>query len=193
MKSAGIKFVDGTKLDTLSSIPTINVTGNILSGSTNLNALFHKKSSWVSGGTITIGAVTTAPTKGTVVTDSVNYIDNNNGTVTCVYRFRQSSAGTAGSGRYLITLPNNYQFNTTYHTFNTDFTLADIARGGIGQGSWADTYTTPTIRFGNIIPYDATRFYFAGSTGQGVEIPSNTALHLGQGIGFHFEFTFFKV
>ena len=43
MKSAGVKFTDGTILSSLSQVPNINTVGTISSGGTNINTLFKSK------------------------------------------------------------------------------------------------------------------------------------------------------
>jgi len=69
----------------------------------------------VSAGTGTYGAITTAPTKGTVVTDTVTWSRNGN-LCTIRYNYMQSGAGSAGSGDYLVSLPPNISLDTNIIT-----------------------------------------------------------------------------
>lgn len=65
---------------------------------------------------VTITGTTTNPTKGaTRVVDSINVIDDGSGWCDLVMNYHQSTAGTAGSGDYLVTLPAGYTFDTAFH------------------------------------------------------------------------------
>ena len=188
MKSAGIKFVDGTKLDTLSSIPTINVTGNILSGNTNLNALFHKKVTTSVQTGIIINATTTSPTKGTTSMDKIFYRDNNDGTVTCRYQFRQTNTGTSGTGSYLFRLPSGYTFDTAIHVSVTDTNQANMASYGLGSGLVSNGGGLNLTSF--IVPYNTNSFRISSSAYSYV---GDSYFHLAQvNIGYSLDFTFYK-
>jgi hypothetical protein len=116
--------------------------------------------------TTTIGATTTAPTKGVVVTDFIRYrqIAPNEYEVDMLYH--QSSGGSAGNGDYLFTLPGNLAFNSTFHPFFTGV-------GGIGRdpvrtkcvirgshGVTANTFNSAGLI---AVVYDATRFKLLNS------------------------------
>lgn len=117
----------------------------------------------VAAGTITIGATTTAPTKGTVSTDVISWGRmGDHAHVTGEYK--QTAAGSsAGTGDYLFTLPNGMSFDTSkvslYTTVNTTNTpwpaqtslgSATISQGGTGVGS--------STGIGVVLPYSATQF-----------------------------------
>lgn len=111
-------------------------------------------------GTITIGATTTPPTKGTTSTDVIRarqvgdhwHIKG---------EYRHTSAGGAGSGDYLFTLPNNLQFDpnkVSYFTTLIGASSAYLTQIGIGSATISNGANTGV---GTIIPYDATRFRLA--------------------------------
>jgi hypothetical protein len=64
---------------------------------------------------MTIGATTTAPTKGTIVTDKIVHSRFEN-RLKASFQFNQSAGGTAGSGDYLFTLPNSLSFDSNQIT-----------------------------------------------------------------------------
>lgn len=136
-------------------------------------------SDFVSTGTITINATTTAPTKGTVVEDSIGY-SRSGGNAIVELKYRQSAGGTAGVGNYLFTLPSGLQFDSRVN-FNTStgtalanyeaYPIIEVQNGG-------------TIGSGFVMPYDSTRFrvlLFSAQTGAGA---ASTAAYnwLGQNI-----------
>lgn len=78
-----------------------------------------------SPGTITFGATTTPPTKGTAVTvDTVSW-SRNGQFATVRYNYAQTSAGTAGTGDYLVTTPTG---------INIDTSLLTAYTGSVGTG-----------------------------------------------------------
>ena len=114
---------------------------------------------WSTNSSITIGATTTAPTKGSTNTDYVRYRNIGGKEYEVEYNYIQTSAGNAGSGDYIFTLPGGLQF---------DFTApGQIAYTGV-QGyngmkyriasSMGDLLVTNFHSSSIAIPYDATRF-----------------------------------
>jgi microcystin-dependent protein len=63
---------------------------------------------------LTIGATTTPPTKGTIVQDIATWTRRGD-KMAWNYRYKQSSAGGAGSGSYLFPLPSGFTIDTTKH------------------------------------------------------------------------------
>jgi hypothetical protein len=112
---------------------------------------------------ITIGATTTAPTKGTIVSDRmiVERIEN---LLFADYQYQQSSAGSAGSGQYLFTLPNGLSFDTSVITPFTG--VSDVAPENalVGYGKSHDNATVGTVQ---LFAYSATQFraYIIANTG----------------------------
>lgn len=91
----------------------------LVSDGSNWQILSHKTDTvWTDGGPITITGVTTNPTKGTTTSDHFWYRrvgQNLEGRI----EFKQTGAGTAGSGDYLYLLPGGVVADTTKITGNT--------------------------------------------------------------------------
>lgn len=114
---------------------------------------------WSTGVAITIGAVTTAPNKGTPSIDYVKYRNIGGKEYEVEYNYLQTTAGTTGTGDYLFTLPAGLQF---------DFTSAgQIAYTGAAgyhgmknriASSQGDLVVSGFHSSCIAIPYDATRF-----------------------------------
>lgn len=145
-KSASINFPCGDLSlattfvieSTGASAALIKVSGVYVGLNTNIGSP-SISTDWIDAGAITIGAVTTAPTKGTTTTDRVIY--RRIGQMAEVeYQFVQTTAGTAGSGEYLISLPAGLVVNTT---------LKPVFTATIGFGS--DIASKPSLLgFGHI-------------------------------------------
>ena len=118
---------------------------------------------WTSAGAITLGATTTAPTKGTTTSDNISYrqVGPKAWEIAIVY-IQTVVSGVFGSGDFLITLPNSLQFDTT-------IPIQQIYTGSVGVSAWILTdnlvpSSTGFINNGNVggqlypVIYDATRF-----------------------------------
>lgn len=121
----------------------------------SLNANFG----WTDGGPIGWTATTTAPTKGTVVTDQVRY-KREGEDLLADYEYEQSGGGSGGSGDYLFALPAGLQFASSVFLYSTGVNItgtavsmqkAFIGEGHIGNGSGARG------KF-KCFAYDSTRF-----------------------------------
>jgi hypothetical protein len=112
--------------------------------------------------TLTIGATTTAPTKGaTKAVDYINLVDDNSGWCQVSMMYRHTSAGTAGSGDYLFSLPAGYKFDTTIHpgyTFVGQNSAADPGMVSHIPGSRGEVNDSATGCYFLVVVYDATRF-----------------------------------
>ena len=118
------------------------------------NDFVRNASDWINDGPLQIDATTTAPTKGTTEVDAIRYkINGPNADVEI--NFRQTAAGTAGSGTYLYTLPGNLRFDSSVPTSTTDFDDEPVPYFGPIQISNGQGNVTGTAW---IKPYDATRF-----------------------------------
>ena len=119
---------------------------------------------WSTGVPITIGAITTAPTKGTTTTasggmDYVRYRNIGGKEYEVEYNILFTSGGTAGSGDYLFTLPGGLQF---------DFTApGQIAYTGVSgynamkyrlSSAFGDLIVSGFHSSSEAIPYNATQF-----------------------------------
>jgi hypothetical protein len=114
---------------------------------------------WSTNSSITIGATTTAPTKGSTNTDYVRYRNIGGKEYEVEYNYIQTSAGNAGSGDYLFTLPGGLQFDftapgQTLYTGAAGYN-AIISRLPNVNG---DLYNSGAHNSATVIPYDATKF-----------------------------------
>lgn len=109
---------------------------------------------WSTPVPLTVGAVTTAPTKGTVALDQISY-RRNGPDMEISIDYRQTAGGSAGNGTYLYTLPGGVSFASTVNTSTTDnvdtnanlYGPIDVSNG---QGN------NSLVAW--VKPYDATRF-----------------------------------
>ena len=114
---------------------------------------------WSTGVAITIGAVTTAPTKGTPSIDYVKYRNIGGKEYEVEYNYLQTTAGSTGSGDYLFTLPGGLQFD-----FTVPGQVAYTGAAGYGgmknriASSQGDLIVSGFHSSSIVIPYDATRF-----------------------------------
>ena len=125
---------------------------------TGLNAV----GAWTTS-TIAVTSTGTSPTLGTIVTNVMRYRALSNVSYAIEMILQTSSAGSAGSGNYLFTLPGGLTFNPSIYTYNSSaFTwtsvgpMAALQAGSprigickIPNNITLDVYVTP---------YDATRF-----------------------------------
>jgi hypothetical protein len=107
--SAGIKFkttsaVTGTFLADKSKVAPGLALKNVTVDTDLINA-----------GALTVTAVTSNPTKGTVVVDRF-LVSRRGQWIEALYQYQQSAAGSAGSGQYIWNLPSGYTFDTNYIT-----------------------------------------------------------------------------
>jgi hypothetical protein len=91
----------------------------------------------IDAGAITIGATTTAPTKGTILTDKVRYYRSGKYAI-INYQYAQSVAGIVGSGDYLVSLPPGLVVDTSITpAFGSTLGNADtntLQRSQVGDG-----------------------------------------------------------
>lgn len=109
----------------------------------------------VDHGASVLTATTTNPSKGTMTTDKI--YSQIIGDMLHVYGvFDQSSAGSAGSGSYLIEIPNGKAVDTT---------KLNIANGRTAVGSFEISDTGASSTTGTVTIYDSTHLQFHLSTG----------------------------
>lgn len=108
--------------------------------------------------TMTIGAVTTAPTKGTVVRDQA-FWRRIGDSMEIRYDYEQSGAGSAGSGIYLFPLPTGYSIDTTKLSTTT---VNDLQVGYAFLSTAADGLTGNLP--GHVTPYNSTNLSFGVHT-----------------------------
>ena len=126
---------------------------------TAATASYTDGTNWISGGAITIGAVTTAPTKGTTRPyDDVRYRRINGTTYEVEYNYSQTgTTGAAiGSGSYLVSLPADITWGagvvqTTSATLATYVTAVIPTKGQVVTGGGQ-------LRLLTVVPYNSTQF-----------------------------------
>lgn len=119
--------------------------------------------------TLTVGATTTAPGKGTTVNDSMLFRRNKEN-LELIVTYYQNGAGTAGLGAYLFKLPNGLQADTTKLKVPSTLPSATaigiggsvVGSGKIGTTSAGDTNYAFT---GDVILYDADEIYMTTVAG----------------------------
>jgi len=90
-------------------------------------------SDWIDDGTITISAVTTPPTKGTIVRDKARYRRIGD-SMEIRFEYEQSTAGTAGVGSYLFEIPGGFSIDTAkVHS------VVSNQEASIGNGTVSDS------------------------------------------------------
>lgn len=125
-------------------------SGNVQLGSNILLSAVVPITEWTNC-TMTIGATTTAPTKGTIVRDECRYRRLGD-SMEIKYDFQQSSGGSAGSGTYLFPIPNSQLIDTAKLSVSTN----PVIEVGTGKTSSAAAgQASATIRAG-IFARDAT-------------------------------------
>lgn len=106
-------------------------------------------SNWIDSGVSSITAVTSNPTKGgTVSRDSVKWRRQGN-MMECRWDYRQNASGTAGTGTYLIAVPNSQLLDTSViPDFNGSSNNGVVGTAFIAPGGspalfgWVWMYTT---------------------------------------------------
>ena len=120
---------------------------------------------WISAGPITIGAVTTAPTKGTTRTyDNVRYRKINSTTYELEYKYAQVgiTGAAAGDGSYLFSLPAGITWGSSVllspaaDSLITSMNKSIPTAGQILNGSNQQ-------RLLIVVPYNSTQFRMIGS------------------------------
>lgn len=154
-----------------------NVTGFQLTSGTSYRALFHVATTstlawdfqfkflFVGPGTqlagpnitdwqsfsMTIDAVTTNPTKGTVAYDQA-FWKRVGDSMEIIYNFKQTAGGTAGSGVYKFKIPNSLRIDTAKLPVDTESGLRALS----GLGRVSDTAAPgPTINDVQVVAFDS--------------------------------------
>lgn len=166
---------------------TGNATGQVSSSAFSIKQNINSIASFPINGpatiqtTITIGAVTTPPTKGTLVTDRIVWTRNET-RIIADYQYEQSAGGAVGSGDYLFTLPTGLSFDSTIVNFYTGSTGVNFAKTIVGFG-------TVSNGTGVLVAYDATRFrmYTNTPTATGFYGSGLFGISGANGFGFHID------
>jgi hypothetical protein len=166
-------FLSTSAPDTLGNSGTARVIARIRNDSSSniieygidqwkVNSFEPTKLGWINGGTLTIGAVTTAPDKATTqVSDNISW--TRNGAVANInisFVTSNSAGGTIGSGQYLFSLPSGLQFSDDVILTTADLSSADSrSYGSIAMYEY-DAGGGAVFRYGEgkVIPYNRTQF-----------------------------------
>lgn len=129
-------------------------------------AIDHRtKTDWSSGGAPRISATTTDPASGTVTHSQATWM-RDGANMIVILDYRQSSAGTAGSGKYLYEVPCNATLDTTNLILSTATAEQELATP-LGHGQ---VLVTNSLSTGTWSPHDSTHLYFWGENGTGTGI-----------------------
>ena len=126
--SSNVSLVAGSYTSTFDNTGNLTVSGNIIATGGILAV-----PAWTSGGAITFGATTTAPTKPTTkVKDNISYrqLGAKQWEVVISWLVSDATGATNGTGDYLFTLPNSLQFDTTLPS-------QSVYTGNVGSSVWA--------------------------------------------------------
>jgi hypothetical protein len=102
----------------------------------NREALGFAGSEWIDDGPVQISATTTPPTKGTTTADSHSYSRIGQGLAGSVI-YKQSVAGSGGTGTYLFTLPASLSINTALVPVGT---IVGKAKDDAPWQGWVEVY-----------------------------------------------------
>jgi len=108
----------------------------------------------------------TAPTKGTTYVDKVTWVQYGK-FVKMEYTFGQTSAGTLGSGDYVISLPTGFTFSSDHPTWNNTSSTQNNVRAlalAVGQASVLNGNTSASEYYfwGAVVPRTTTAFRIYG-------------------------------
>jgi hypothetical protein len=135
---------------------------------------------------ITFGATTTAPTKGTTTSDYIEYTRRGS-RMFFKYVYRQTSAVSAGSGDYLISLPTGMRFasNVPFYT-GSSVPATEANAYALGTGEISDGTNNGYVF---VIPFNATQFKLGQVTNAARSMFTSSAnVNFGGAFGLSFEF-----
>ena len=147
--------IDANAAETIdgSLTTTVNTLGEtlvLISNGSNWEILDrHIPSVWANS-TLVIGAVTTPPTTGATVTDNQARWRRVGTDLIYRYDYRQTSAGTAGSGEYLFPVPTGLTIDTGQFTTNFGLNILGVV------GSCEVFTTTNSTLLGTVEVKDST-------------------------------------
>lgn len=142
--SANKQFIlDANASETIDGVTTLTLlhTNSILLYSDNANWWSISKSldtPWIDGGAMTITGSTSNPTKGTMTRDKI-FWRRVGDSVEIRLEYRQSSAGLAGSGIYLFTIPNGFLADTNKVQVDTEVVRPYAGEINLGSFTFSDT------------------------------------------------------
>jgi hypothetical protein len=146
---------------TISKVGKPNITGVDVTPFVNIPQ--PTITEWADAGPIQIGAVTTAPTKGTISEDKVRWRQVGQD-YEVEFTYQQSTAGTAGSGDYLVNLPSGIQFDSSQNFYTgTVGSVTNVSANAAVLSSTGNlTLGTGNTGYLTAIAYDSGRFRLQG-------------------------------
>ncbi len=140
---------------------------------------------WYNSGPITIGATTTPGTKGTTSAD-LSWWRRDGTDAIFRYEYKQTGAGTAGSGDYLFTLPTGLTMNTSLMTL---YTTSPGTIGGITNYLGTGKAVSTTLNHVGVVAFSSTQVRLVGSdTSTANFVNSGFYALTGATVGYLFEF-----
>jgi len=171
--------------------PAVGSAVTSISASTTLTASVVTGRDWISAGTCSIGAVTTAPTKGTIVYDKVRYRRINTTTYEVEYNYAQSTTGGGGSGTYIFRLPPGITFDSGVTLGGTAAVAAELA-GNISLPTKGKVYTASgQMRSLVVTPITSTTFILLANDITGVWARVTNAYYALSNDGMTYKFSFY--
>lgn len=113
---------------------------------------------------ITIDAVTTAPTKGTIIKDEIAWYRDGKFAVVRL-EYNHSTAGSAGSGFYLFSLPGGLQADLTVITASTLTGTTTQWNPGLVESSFSGHAAAANGLVGMAVMVNSTQFKIVGTFG----------------------------
>lgn len=132
---------------------------------------------WVDTGTITINATTSNPTKGVTNADKT-LVRRVGGDLQIQMGYRQTSAGSAGSGDYIFRIPSTYQIDSTKIPFYTNVEGGGGFTMPAAKGSFLAADNSTALG-GMCVPYDSTGFRLFGYDSGSANVLGSGAYGLG--------------
>ena len=136
---------------------------------------------WTSYGPLNIGGSTTAPTKGTVVSDTAYYKVVGR-SLFIRYTYGQSGPGAAGSGDYLFPIPAGFTIDTSVLDLSAAIVPTVL---GSGQAHLNGVERNP----GNVHAFDANNLMMYIADGENTMTPVGStwfAMNGGSPLGYSF-------
>lgn len=142
---------------------TVNISFDDVEVKPGIMVNTQVQTEWISAGALTITGTTSNPTKGgTITVDKMEYRRVGN-SAHIRGEYRQTAAGSAGSGDYLFAMPSGLLIDTTRTTVYTTVEGSGnyLLNSTLGSAAFGTTSNSRN-GVGNIVPYSTTQFRIAG-------------------------------
>lgn len=174
--------------ESIVAAPDVFYVDDVYCGDVTSIGQFSAISESIDAGTMTIGAVTTGPTKGAITTDKVTYVRE--GKYAVINYTLNQAAGVAGSGDYLFSLPSGLAIDTAispaYATAG-QIAIAPAALASRLHASGRLNNTSTVTQELQAFTYSATQFRLSINFSSAVPNMSNASgFNLGIAFGMNF-------